>query len=661
MFWSHPNPCAQHDHRAVAPARRTSTLFRARTSIGHPRTDPYHAPAVADDAGRARHRVGRTVTGGGARADRGLVPDCGGARQPGLRAARLVHRQRRRAAHPRLGVLRSPGGRGVRARRGRPPLLHRLARRRRRAAAPRRPDGRHAVRRRGQARRGRQGSGLAQPLTTSCPTARSRTATSATTSTRRAARCCSTSGCAAPARTTRRLVVVRRGPGGTWRSSAASTCATPAATTPPTTATRRPCRWRRSTASARRGTTSSSSCAARSSAVLDAVFRERWNDPRSLDTDNPLSWLKDRLRHVDLTPGPAARRSRPIRPSRASCAVQVLRTYPAIRPQHALRPARRALGGPRLRQGVAPGAAAGVPPGPVPVVPAHRPGAGRRAARATRAAHRRRRAAAPRRRRPLRAAAQRGRPAAGDPGRAATSAPDRVHVFDLENARTAPRSTCTPRSASSTTCGRARAAPTSTGARGATTASCRARSWTTRGTTREPVDPAGLGDGARRVRPRPAADAACASTSTARRGDDADLLDPHDAVPAMEAAADALDAWHARRPGRPAAARDGCARTAPRRCRAVTRLWAMPVYRARLRPGRPLGARPAGAARWWIAAGPRPQDMRQRRDLPAFGATSREPAQPSLTVAFEVCERPAVSAASAISLGSTCPPARSSG
>ena len=23
--------------------------------------------------------------------------------------------------------------------------------------------------------------------------------------------------------------------------------------------------------------------------VLDTIFRERWNDPRSLDTDNPLS------------------------------------------------------------------------------------------------------------------------------------------------------------------------------------------------------------------------------------------------------------------------------------------------------------------------------------------------------------------------------------
>ena len=42
-----------------------------------------------------------------------------------------------------------------------------------------------------------------------------------------------------------------------------------------------------------------------------------------------------------------------------------------------------------------------------------------------------------------------------------------------------------------------------------------------------------------------------------------------------------------------------------------------------------------------------------RFDLAAFGATSRAPAQPSLMVAFEVCDRPAVGAASAISLGST--------
>ena len=36
--------------------------------------------------------------------------------------------------------------------------------------------------------------------------------------------------------------------------------------------------------------------------VLDAVFRERWTDPRLLDTDNPISYLKDRLRRVGLRP-----------------------------------------------------------------------------------------------------------------------------------------------------------------------------------------------------------------------------------------------------------------------------------------------------------------------------------------------------------------------
>jgi hypothetical protein len=66
--------------------------------------------------------------------------------------------------------------------------------------------------------------------------------------------------------------------------------------------------------------------------LLDDVFRERWTDPRSLDTDNPISYLEDRLRHVDLTPDPLP--ARPPDPEPAGpCAVQVLRTYPAIRPR----------------------------------------------------------------------------------------------------------------------------------------------------------------------------------------------------------------------------------------------------------------------------------------------------------------------------------------
>ena len=66
--------------------------------------------------------------------------------------------------------------------------------------------------------------------------------------------------------------------------------------------------------------------------LLDGVFRERWNDPRSLDTDNPLSWLKDRLRHVDLTPDPlpaAAARSRRRRaPARSRCCAPTPRSGP---------------------------------------------------------------------------------------------------------------------------------------------------------------------------------------------------------------------------------------------------------------------------------------------------------------------------------------------
>ena len=66
--------------------------------------------------------------------------------------------------------------------------------------------------------------------------------------------------------------------------------------------------------------------------MLDDVFRERWTDPRSLDTDNPLSYLKDRLRHVDLTPDPLPERPPDPEPA-GPCHVQVLRTYPAIRPK----------------------------------------------------------------------------------------------------------------------------------------------------------------------------------------------------------------------------------------------------------------------------------------------------------------------------------------
>ncbi|MGE2724957.1 phospholipase D family protein [Mycolicibacterium pulveris] len=61
--------------------------------------------------------------------------------------------------------------------------------------------------------------------------------------------------------------------------------------------------------------------------ALDTTFRERWNDPASLDMLNPLAWLRDRLRGVDME----ADRLPAQPPDPSPCgphAVQVLRTYP---------------------------------------------------------------------------------------------------------------------------------------------------------------------------------------------------------------------------------------------------------------------------------------------------------------------------------------------
>ena len=61
--------------------------------------------------------------------------------------------------------------------------------------------------------------------------------------------------------------------------------------------------------------------------ALDATFRERWNDPAPLDMLSPIAWLTDKLRGADLEPG-----SLPEQPADPPpCGphtVQVLRTYP---------------------------------------------------------------------------------------------------------------------------------------------------------------------------------------------------------------------------------------------------------------------------------------------------------------------------------------------
>ncbi|MPQ98034.1 phospholipase [Modestobacter sp. I12A-02628] len=66
-------------------------------------------------------------------------------------------------------------------------------------------------------------------------------------------------------------------------------------------------------------------------AVLDTVFRERWEDPTSADVDHPIAWVRDTLHGARLDPGPLP----PAYPPPPECGphvVQTLRTYPAIRP-----------------------------------------------------------------------------------------------------------------------------------------------------------------------------------------------------------------------------------------------------------------------------------------------------------------------------------------
>jgi phosphatidylserine/phosphatidylglycerophosphate/cardiolipin synthase-like enzyme len=71
--------------------------------------------------------------------------------------------------------------------------------------------------------------------------------------------------------------------------------------------------------------------------VLDTVFRERWDDPNSPDTDHPIAWIRDKLHHARLNGDPLP----PKLPDPPECGphrVQTLRTYPAIRPPYVFAP-----------------------------------------------------------------------------------------------------------------------------------------------------------------------------------------------------------------------------------------------------------------------------------------------------------------------------------
>lgn len=61
--------------------------------------------------------------------------------------------------------------------------------------------------------------------------------------------------------------------------------------------------------------------------ALDTTFRERWTDPASLDMLNPLAWLRDKFSGADMT-ADALPEQPPDPPRRGPHSVQVLRTYP---------------------------------------------------------------------------------------------------------------------------------------------------------------------------------------------------------------------------------------------------------------------------------------------------------------------------------------------
>ncbi|NYF58304.1 phosphatidylserine/phosphatidylglycerophosphate/cardiolipin synthase-like enzyme [Micromonospora purpureochromogenes] len=326
--------------------------------------------------------------------------------------------------------------------------------------------------------------------------------------------------------------------------------------------------------------------------ALDTTFRERWTDPMPLDSENPLAYLRDRLRGADLSPDPLPEQPAdppPCGPHR----IQVLRTYPAVRPRYSFAPdgertvargytkaVRRAR---RLiyledqylwSTEVAELFADALRDNPdlhlVAVVPRYPDVDGRLAL-------------------PPNMVGREQALSLCD-----KAAPDRVHVFDLENREGEPVYV------------HAKVCVVDDVWASVGSDNFNRRSWThdselscavlddTRD-ERAPTDPTGEGDGARvfarELRLRLWREHLDRDPDG---GEDADLLDPEAAVKAIISAADALQRWYdggrqgPRPPGRLRPHR-------PDRLPWLTRLWALPAYRLVYDPdGRPLRARRAG-------------------------------------------------------------------
>jgi phosphatidylserine/phosphatidylglycerophosphate/cardiolipin synthase-like enzyme len=324
--------------------------------------------------------------------------------------------------------------------------------------------------------------------------------------------------------------------------------------------------------------------------ALDLTFRERWTDPAPLDQHGPFSTIVDKLRGADLH----ADHLPPQPPDPPACGplnIQVLRTYPAMRPRYSFAP--------KGEQTIARGYTKAVRrarkmiyvedqylwsaevarlfaealnsnPGLhlIAVVPRHPDVDGRFALPPN----------------------QVGREQAIS--LCTRAAPDRVHVFDLENHESTPiyvhAKVCVIDdiwcSVGSDNFNR--------------------RSWTHDSELsnailddtlddREPRDPAGQGEGARRF-PRDLRLALM--REHADRETDDGLVDPLDAVRTMTAAAERLQKWHddGKRGERPPG------RLIPHSTEPLPwhqRIWATPAYRLIYDPdGRPWHDRRAG--RW---------------------------------------------------------------
>jgi phosphatidylserine/phosphatidylglycerophosphate/cardiolipin synthase-like enzyme len=71
--------------------------------------------------------------------------------------------------------------------------------------------------------------------------------------------------------------------------------------------------------------------------ALDLCFRERWTDPAPLDQHGPIAMAIDRFKQADETPGKLPPRP-PDPPECGPLSIQVLRTYPAMRPPYSFAP-----------------------------------------------------------------------------------------------------------------------------------------------------------------------------------------------------------------------------------------------------------------------------------------------------------------------------------